>query len=168
MKRWLSLVELAVAVVIIGLVAMSAVPRFGQASTSNPDLDARESANVLRLAIEMYYHEHGAYPGRRGDGVHEPGTEQAVINQLTKYTDAGGRVSLSKSASYCYGPYLRRGIPPCPVQPHAGQVGVLLVGDRPAYHEVATAAGWVYNCQTGDIALNSNATDASGAPYDRY
>lgn len=168
MKRALGLVELIVAVVIIGILAALAIPQFTRAAPGSEDQNVRGNLNVLRFAIELYYQEHGAYPAQRGDGQHEAGTVATFASQLTKFTDEQGSVSDTKDATHRFGPYLRLGIPPCPVSPRAGKTGVALVTVPPAYQESMPDAGWVYNFLTGDVALNSNATDSSGLSYDEY
>jgi len=168
MKRALTLLEVVLVVAIIGMLAAFAIPRFSRATVGADDPAPRYNLNLLRFAIELYYHEHGAYPAQNGDGTHGAGTQEAFANQLTRFTDAYGRTSETRDDTYRFGPYLRLGIPPCPVTPRKGQTAIAMVTVRPAYTASATEAGWVYNCDTGDIALNSNALDPDGASYDGY
>jgi hypothetical protein len=126
---------------------------------------------VLRTAIELYYHDHGAYPGQRPAATTAAaGTAAAFIRQLTQYTDAEGRASATPSETFCYGPYLQAGVPRCPVCSPLPKAGVhMVVGPgMPAYTPAADRAGWVYNCDTGYIAANSNGVDAAGVRYDAY
>jgi prepilin-type N-terminal cleavage/methylation domain-containing protein len=167
-----TLVELVVAIVILGLLAAMAIPRLSRGAVDGDEAELRSSLSVLRTAIELYYHDHGVYPGREpaGSAAAEPGTAAAFVRQLTRYTDAAGRVSATPGGSFCYGPYLRQGVPPCPVAPRSPSGGVWLVSGSaiPAYSEAAGNAGWVYNCDTGYVAANSPGVDAQGVRYDRY
>lgn len=165
-----SLVELIVVVVIIGILAAIAIPRFSRGAAGAGSSGVRGNLAVLRNAIEMYYYEHGKYPGQAAAGADAAGSEGAFIAQLTKFSDDAGGVSDTKTSQYRYGPYLRKGVPPCPVTPRLGKTGIKMLNGTtaPAYDASAADAGWVYNYETGDIVVNSNATDLEGVAYDTY
>jgi general secretion pathway protein G len=172
MRRALNLLELVVVVVIFGLLAAIAIPRLSSAAPADTEGSLRRNLSVLRSAIELYYRDHGAYPGQKGAGTPESGlgTEAAFALQLARFSDAQGRVADEPDGTFCYGPYLRAGIPACPVAPRRGKQGVHLVSGRtvPVFTPSATEAGWVYNYQTGDIVVNSDVYGVSGARYDSY
>jgi prepilin-type N-terminal cleavage/methylation domain-containing protein len=166
-----SLVELIVVVVILGVLAAMAIPRFSEGATGDAEDDLRADLTVLRTAIELYYQDHGAYPGQRPAGTTAAArTAAAFIRQVTQYTDAEGRASAAPSETFRYGPYLRRGIPRCPLSSPHPSAGIHLIGASavPAYEKIAGRAGWVYNCDTGYLAANSDGVDASGVRYDSY
>lgn len=165
-----SLVELIVVVVIIGILAAIAIPRFSRGAEGAGGSGVRGDLSVLRNAIELYYYEHGEYPGKNAAGAAAAGSAAAFVAQLTKFTDADGGVSDTKTTTHIYGPYLRKGIPACPVPPRVGKNGVNMVSGTtvPAYTAAATTDGWVFNYDTGDICCNSNATDPDGVLYDTY
>jgi prepilin-type N-terminal cleavage/methylation domain-containing protein len=168
MKRGVSLLEVIVAALIIGVLAALTIPQLSRAAAAGPEPDARGGLNVLRCAIELYYDQHGEYPGQKGDGLNAAGTPEAFIRQLTQFTDGDGRVSQTKDADHPYGPYLRLGVPACVVPPRQGKTGIAIVRTAPAFAEFAPDVGWVYNCVTGDIALNSDVKDRDGVRYDEY
>lgn len=166
-----SVLEFVIAAIVLIVVAALAVPRFSQAS-DGPALsgDARASVAALRNAIERYCYDHVAWPSQKSDGAHEAGTEAAFIAQLTQYTDRDGVASQVKTPRFCFGPYLVDGVPPCPIGVRTGEVGVYVVRDAtlPGHVAEAVAAGWVFNCDTGVIALNCDGADVEGVRYDRY
>jgi len=170
--RAFSLIELVVVVVILGVLAAMAIPQLSQGATNTAESELKTDLAVLRTAIELYYQDHGAYPGQKTAGTLAAGagTAAAFIRQLTQYSDAEGRVSATFSETFCYGPYLRHGIPPCPVSPAGPRAGIHLIGGPavPGYTPTARETGWIYNYQTGYIAANSNSTDLDGVCYDAY
>ncbi len=166
-----SLVEVLIALVLLGIVAALTIPHLGQAAT-RPDegLVLHEDLQILRVAIERYYQDHHAYPGAQGDGENAGGTAAAFANQLTRYTDDAGHASEIRNATHRFGPYLRDGIPPCPVAPRLGMAGVHVEGDAmaPRFVPDDPNAGWSYNCETGQITANSNQGDGAGREYQNY
>jgi general secretion pathway protein G len=170
-KPALSLVELVVVVVILGVLTAVAIPRFSQAAGDNADSKLRANLAVLRTAIELYYRDHGAYPGQRAAGAAaDAGTAAAFIRQLTQHTDHDGQASATGGETFCHGPYLKRGVPPCPLSlgyPSA-QIRVISGRTMPAFDKTATGVGWIYNCQTGYVAANSPGVDPHGVRYDTY
>jgi prepilin-type N-terminal cleavage/methylation domain-containing protein len=170
-RQGVTVLEVVLAMVILGLVALIAIPRLSPAATA-PDSGTllRERLRILRVAIERYYQDHGVYPGQRGDGRNAARTEAAVLAQLVRFTAVEGDVAEIGDEVHCCGPYLRDGMLICPVPPRAGLAGVHVIGGTaaPAFIEQALEAGWVYNCDTGRIGPNSNATDSAGRPYTSY
>jgi prepilin-type N-terminal cleavage/methylation domain-containing protein len=167
-----SLIELVVAVVILGVLAALAIPRFSHGAVNESEADLRTHLAVLRTAIEMYYHDHGAYPAQKAADTAgaEVATAAAFIHQLTQYTDVDGRVGPAPSATFRYGPYLRNGVPQCSVSAvgPSADVHVITGAAEPAYNVTVPHAGWIYNCETGYIAANSPGQDQLGVRYDSY
>lgn len=168
--RAFSLVELIIVVVIIGILAAIAIPRLSRGASGASDSGVRGNLQILRNAIELYYYEHSEYPGKNGDGTNAAGTEAAFIAQVTQYTDADGNVNATRTSVFRFGPYLRKGMPPCPVPPRIGKTGIEMVSGVtvPAYTASNANAGWVFNYDTGDIVVNSDATDEDTVRYDAY
>jgi len=157
-KRAFSLVELVIVVVIIGVIAAIAVPRISRGAKGAGESALRGSLASMRNAIDMYAAEHaGAFPG--ADGV-----EATLLRQLTEKTDVLG------VAGGNYGPYLRRGFPPCPVGVRTGDTGVILnnTASPPAVSEATAGKGWIYNYSTGEIIANSDDPDDSGVVTSTY
>src|SRR2546428_4169385 len=107
-----TLVELVVVVLILGIIAAIAIPKVAQSTTAATDNSLRTSLSVLRDSIDLYATDHGGtLPGAAGDGTNAAGSELAFKNQMTQYSDATGKVSVNKNASFPYGPYLRQSFP---------------------------------------------------------
>jgi general secretion pathway protein G len=129
-----SLVELVIVITILAIVAAIALRRVSRHAEQGAANGARQDEKTLQSAIERYRAEHGNYP---------PATN--VADLLTKYTDASGNTSDTRTPPYTYGPYVRK-IPPVPLGPARGST------------QIATAAaagvGWVYDPDTGSITAN--------------
>ena len=145
-----SLIELIIVIVIIGILAAVAIPRFGSGSQGASESAYKQSLNALRAAIEHYAAEHTtAYP------TCDPlaGDKTTIMLQLTQYTDDNGNYSTTRSSVYRWGPYLRE-IPPLPVS------------DRKSRNKIdnadGTGVGWIYNPTTGTISGNTGGAVDSG------
>lgn len=150
-KRYgFSLIELVIVVVIIGIIGAIAIPRLSRGAEGASDSALAGDLAVMRNAIDLYATEHGGdFPALA--------TFEA---QLTKYTDANGNTSDTKTGAYIYGPYIRK-------------IPALKVGDEKGGTSLAAAAAegvaWVYDETAGTIVPNTGTdTDASGKLYTAY
>ena len=167
--RGLHLVEIAIGIVLLAVVGAFTLPRFSQAAPESQRPPLRASLDTLRNAIERYCYDHVAWPGQKTDGQNPGGSAAALIAQLTQYTDRDGIASPERTARFCYGPYLREGLPGCPVGSAVGRRGVHVVrGDALPGCVPDADAAWIYNCDTGTIVANSDAVDPSGRRHDEY
>ena len=154
-----TLVELLIVVIILAILAAIIVPQFS-ASTNDAKAAALQSnlAN-MRSAIEFYYQEHGEYPGEKvatgatcGSGAAvtagAANSEDALIAQLTRYTNDEGLACTGKDATFKYGPYLKGTIPDNP-EGTSNTIAVVSAGVL----GLASAAGggWRYDTITGEF-----------------
>jgi len=148
-----SLVELVLVVTIIGIIAGIAVPRISSAAaTANANaLDA--TLTNVRQSIDIYYAEHGSFPG------YVPGTQTPdgshFVNQLTLYSDADGNSNATKSAQYKFGPYLRA---PFPTNPANQLATVHVKADASQADPADGTVGWVAVLSTGDFGVSATNT----------
>ena len=153
-RRGFSLVELVIVVTIIGILASIAVPRMTTAS-SNAKANALQAtlANV-RKAIDVYYAEHGKYPGYTA-GTNTP-NDTAFVDQLLLYSDAVGNTNDAPTAVFKYGPYLRS---PFPRNPH-NELDTVYVKATPSDADPADgASGWVAVLSHGYFGVNMSDAD---------
>ena len=165
-----TLVELLIVVIILAILAAIVVPQF--ASTTE---DAKESAldtnlSNIRAAIDLYYQQHGEYPGintavstcsaTKGTGTGVTGAQavQAFLDQLSMYTNGDGKACSVSDTTYKFGPYLKKNtLPDNPIT----SVSTLVIetsGDLNMTGDV-TAAGWKYDVKTGKFIANDTAYD---------
>jgi prepilin-type N-terminal cleavage/methylation domain-containing protein len=67
MRRGFTLVELVVVIMIFGIFAAIAVPRFLDLTKITVDTSVKENVSVVRTAIELFYARNGRLPGADGN-----------------------------------------------------------------------------------------------------
>ena len=167
--RAFSLIEMIVVITIIGIITAIALPRFSRGVGSSGAAALHQDLAVLRGALEFYSAEHrGGFPGATSDGTNAAHTETSFVRQMTEFTDSDGRAQSIRDATFRYGPYLRKGMPPLPVGPYAGASGVQVVTGATVPAFVADdAIGWVYNDTTGNIIPNLSAANMTKVNAER-
>ncbi len=160
-----TLIEILIVVMVLGILAMAIIP---QISVSTKD--ARESTlstNLLGLrnAVELYYHQHNnTYPGaRKSDGSAAVASAAegaaAFLAQLTQYSDATGKVSVTKDDTFKFGPYLKAST--LPTNPFNDKNDVLCDTDETDITEKASdgTTAWKFYVLTGILLANDGAHD---------
>ena len=169
-----SLVELVIVILILGVLAAIAIPRISSSSKNAGESALKADLQTLRNAIDWYYGEHNnQFPAAVGDGTNAANSPEALITQLTQYSDKTGVVSINKGIAFPFGPYLRSGFPNLPAGANSGK------GSLPAEINVVSLAsplnsapgngkGWHYNSMTGQIIANAIDIGNDGKAYDKY
>lgn len=176
-----TLVELLIVVIILSVLAAIIVPQFTSAT-----VDAKEAAldaNLARVrsAIELFHAQHNNfYPGAQVPASGAPtcsgtagtgtaSSAQALLDHLLMYSDASGSTCTIGDANYKYGPYLRKGMPHDSLTGKGAVVGDIVVTNTGApIAPSAATGGWAYDFKSGQIVMNSNATDTKGKAYSTH
>ena len=175
-----TLVELLIVVIILAILAAIVIPQFTSSTT-----DAQESAldanlAAMRSATELFKVQHtNIYPGAiattggtctatKGTGAIN--TAQAWMDHLLMASDvAGNTCSLSDTATFKYGPYVRKGIPPDPITSKGSLPAEIVVTTTgAAIAPAAATGGWAVDTKSGQIVMNSNANDSKGKAYSTH
>ena len=165
-----SLVELVIVVVIIGIIASIAIPRISSSAAGSNEAALKADLMTLRNTIDRYAAEHnGVFPGAATDGIGgAANSAPALVNQLTKFSNAQGQVSLTQDPGYRFGPYLRR-LPPLPVGDNRDSSDVAIDTSNSPPVVTTGAEGWVYNPLKGEIIANSDHANRDNTrAYDEY
>ena len=167
-RRGFSLVELVIVIVIIGILAAIAIPRFSHASSNTAENTFRYTLKTMRHAIDLYSSEHGGdWPGLRdagsGAGL-QNGT--AYARQLTWYTNEFGNAVPARDANHTLGPYLVK-IPALPVGSRAGQNAVATTNHFSTPGVYGANVGWEAEHYFGRIRANLPDTEvgSNGIPF---
>ncbi len=159
-RRAFSIIEAAIVVIVLALVAATVVPRFSEAGiTENRMDDLCNHLQLLRSQIELYKVQHGDDPPMRapdGSIVFDGQFEQMVC-----CTDTDGKVKSRKPRTrrddvHIFGPYLED----VPKNPFNGSTTIVRARDRNDI-PVPGNAGWAYIPETGEIFANDSAHHAA-------
>jgi prepilin-type N-terminal cleavage/methylation domain-containing protein len=137
-KRGVTLVEVLVTAIILGLLAFIVVPQFSEASSNTKQSRLRNSLGIMRQKLELYKIEHdGQYPAAD--------SAKAFIEKLTEKTNEAGQVVKHTSDEELFGPYLQN----IPINPYTNGKQVKCGG------EAGTgSADWIYDPKTGQFRAN--------------
>ncbi len=166
----ISVVEFIIVAVVCVVIAIVMVPRLTTAAeTRSDETQLRQALQCLRVAIERYQQDHGVLPGAARDGKNAAETSAAFVAQLTQYSDKDGVVANEPTSRFRYGPYLRGGIPGCPVASRSGYCDVTMMrGEEVVDAGAAEKTGWVFDLATGQIRTKSNGADGQGRAFATY
>jgi len=168
-QKGFTLTELLIVVIILAILAAIVVPQFASSSDDAKVSALQSNLARLRSSVDLYYQQHSAYPGEAvSSGATCPGggtagsggvnSEQALIDQLTRYTNAAGQSCTTTDAAFRFGPYIKKdALPENPITTSAvtaiSTAGVLgMIGD-------ATPAGWKLDVVTGQFIANDQTYD---------
>lgn len=161
-----TLVELLIVVVILGVLAAIAIPQFSSSTEEARLASLDTSLTELRNAIELYYHQHNAvYPGAHKctDGTAVGSAAEAdtsFVKQLMLYSAPSGETSGIKTATYKYGPYLKKSLPANPYNNLNTLVCDITETDISLASSGGTA-GWKFYIITGRLIADDGAHDAN-------
>ncbi len=136
-RKGFSLLELMIVVVLIGIVAAIAIPRFVDASDEAAEAALAKDLRMVREQIETFKLQHNwILPGQDG---------KDIVEQLTGKTDVNGNVA----ADGDHGPYMRI----FPSNPFTDTDTVESGTGSPGGGETA----WYYNTQSGKFSPDDDA-----------
>jgi general secretion pathway protein G len=129
----LSLVEVLIVVVILGILAAVVVPQFGDMISDVRDRVLDINKSQLNRAVQAYYAEHGSFPA---------GEAEKFRRQLTMASNKAGETDGLSSEEALFGPYLAA----IPENPFTGgnTIGMGAPG----------SSDWYYDTLTGVIEPN--------------
>jgi len=111
-----TLLEMLIAVVILGILAMVVIPQVTTSSNDAMVSAVKDDLSTMRNALETYSGQHGnVYPGgvkTDGTGTGPSGPSDCatwLVTQLTTYSQSNGKANKDSSTltAPLYGPYLK-------------------------------------------------------------
>ena len=163
-KDAFSLVELLIAVAIIGILAAAVMPRFRNHILKAKSSAAKQNLQTLRSVIELYAGQHdGLAPGYRLDISDEPHWNFFVLQVIISKTNSEGQPG--SGSDYPFGPYLRS----LPKNPFNKSASARIIANNKKFPtEASGSEGWIYKPATKQIKLNHSGTDIEGISYFDY
>jgi general secretion pathway protein G len=147
-KRGFTLVEILIVVVILGILAAIVIPQFTEASTEAKTSSLCSDLQTVRSQIELYKVQHNdLFPSPEAGG--------ASWNRMTQYSDIAGNVNATKTAVFCYGPYLQK----VPTNQFNDRNTIRI--EAGASTAGANTQGWVFNSDTSAFQADDCAAHAA-------
>jgi len=174
-QKGFTLLEMLIAVVVLGILAMIIVPQITVSSEDAKVSTLKTNLSMVRSAVETYYQQHNnVYPGaNKTDGsgavanVAEAAT--AFTNQMVLYSEASGKAG-SDSATLTapiYGPYMKGGaLPKNPFNNLATVKCDITTTDINAARVADNSVGWQYVVKTGILFPSDTGSSGSVAHVD--
>ncbi len=150
-----TLVELLIVVIILAVLASVAIPQFSSSTDDAKEAALDSTLAEMRNAIELYYHQHGEYPSANGDGTNLSNSVAAFTTQLTQFTDTDGVVNATKTATYKYGPYLKK--QQLPINPIDDSSSLVIETGGDITDTGTDAGGWWFDNISGKFIANKAA-----------
>ncbi len=151
MKRAFTLVEILIAVAILGILAAVVLPTFQGHVQQAKESAAKDNLRILRNTIELYAAQHDGVP---------PGYANNDPSNTPLYASFFGQLVL-------LGNYLSE----LPENPFNGKCSAKMIGnsaDFPVEPVMIDTYGWIYKPATKTIKLNWQGTDSQGVAYFDY
>ena len=165
-----TLVELLIVVLVLSIIAAIVVPQLAQSSDDAKVAALQTDLARMRSAIDLYYQEHGYYPGDApasgatcpaggtagvGTATGYPQRATAFAEQLAMFTNSAGQACSTTDGTFRYGPYIRTaelgeaGIPSNPVTA-SNAIKVTTLGNL-TLSSTSAEGGWKYDPTIGKL-----------------
>ena len=171
-----TLVELLIVAIILAILAAIIIPQFASTTVDAQESALRANASAMRSSIDLYRQQHGQYPaataatggtcsGTAGTGA--VGTQQAIQDQLTRYSNAAGQTCSVADAGFVFGPYVQDDA--LPANPISGSsvIAIVTTGDLEMTADGANL-GWKFDTTAGKFIVNDTNNDSQGVPFVSY
>ncbi len=159
-----TLVELLIVVIILGILAAIALPAFTNIGQESKETMLKEDLRVMRTQINCYMVQHNDVPPGYPVGGGMP-TEALFIEQMTSYTNEYGVTNPTKTAEYCFGPYMSE----ASKNSVNNLTTIEIYADGVDMPETPVSEfGWVYKPETLTWKAGNPGEDSSGTLYYEY
>ena len=172
-----TLVELLIVAIILAILAAIIIPQFASTTTDAQESALRANLSGMRSAIDLYRQQHGEYPGTNTAvgagcaggtaGTGAAGTQQAIEDQLTRYSNAAGATCSVQDPGYAYGPYVREDVLPANPITSSSVIAIIATGDL-AMTADGAGLGWKYDTAAGKFIANDTNLDSQSVAYSTY
>jgi prepilin-type N-terminal cleavage/methylation domain-containing protein len=164
--RAFTLVEILIAVVLLGVLAAIVIPAVADSASSAKRSALATDLKLLRRFILIYKGQHREVaPGYPDGNTAAAPTEQAFVEQATMSSNEAGQTAAVGTAGFNRGPYMQR----IPANPLNGLSTVQMLGDGEAFPANGdNSHGWICKAATLEIRADNPGTDSNGKRYYDY
>lgn len=175
-QKGFTLVELLIVAIILAILAAIIVPQFADTTNDAQESALRGNLAAMRSAMDLYRQQHGEYPGvstavggvcTGTAGTGTAGNQQAIEDQLTRYSNAAGQTCSLPDTGFAFGPYLKEDNLPVNPITTSGVIAIVTTGDLNMPADGA-ALGWKYDSTAGKFIANDTNLDGQGVAYSTY
>ena len=167
-----TLVELLIVAIILAILAAIIIPQFASTTTDAQESALRANLSGLRSATNLYRQQHnGVNPGANtsigpcaggSPGTGAAGDQQAIEDQLTRYSNLAGQTCSLPLAGYAFGPYIQEdALPENPIT--GSDVFAIVASGNLEMAADGPGLGWKYDTTAGKIIANDSNFDSGGA-----
>jgi type II secretory pathway pseudopilin PulG len=170
------LVELLIVAIILAILAAIIIPQFASTTVDAQEAALRSNVSAMRSSIDLYRQQHGAYPGANAAsggacsgtaGTGAAGTQQAMEDQLTRYSNSIGQSCSVADTGFTFGPYIQDDdLPTNPIS-SSGVIAIVNTGDLEMTADGA-GLGWKFDTAAGKFIVNDTNSDSQGVPFTSY
>ena len=174
-----TLVELLIVAIILAILAAIIIPQFASTTTDAQESALRANLAGLRSATSLYRQQHnGVNPGENvssgtlscssGAGAGLARTEDALRDQLTRYSSLAGQTCGLPETGFVFGPYIQEDALPTNPITGIGDFTITFTGNLNMTAD-GVGGGWKYDSLNGKIIANDSTPDSGGVdPYSTY
>jgi prepilin-type N-terminal cleavage/methylation domain-containing protein len=172
-----TLVELLIVAIILAILAAIIIPQFASTTIDAQESALRTNVSAMRSALDVYRQQHGAYPGATAStgglctggtaGTGAIGTQQALQDQLTRYSNSLGQTCSIGLQTFPFGPYIQDDDLPTNSITGSSTVAIVSIGDLEMGADGA-GLGWKYDTVAGKFIVNDTGNDSQGVAFTTY
>ncbi len=161
-----TLIEILIVVIILGLIAAIALPKFSNAAALARANTLRDNIRTVRVQLAVFKGHHlSVSPGYPNGDPNAVPTAQAFLDQLTLASKENCSTAPRGTVGYDFGPYFYE----LPANPVNGKAGIEMLPNGATFPtEGDNSHGYVYQPSSMQFRADTAGTDEDGEAYFNY